>query len=145
MDSTKYDKIAERKDHSDVLYYQILSTCLVANSALGVGAATILNNIKSVREIIIAIALAVAGIIINFNFNRYLQNEKNYQSYLIDFYDAVINEFVEFPDIFYRDSAKTSIKLFGSKWSRNTYWFSAFWFGVLTYSIGFYFGAFQHG
>ena len=133
-----YKVIAERKDHSDTLYYAILNSCILVNSGLGAGAATVLKSMNSGLDLALVLLVSVGGLVLTSGFNRYLRNEKDYQADL----EACLSQDripVGFPDVFNRAKATASNPA-SKGWSQFPFWFALFWVSLITFALVRYFG-----
>ena len=135
MTGTKYDKVAERKDHSDTLYYNILAVCIVVNSAFGASAGALVKDMSGYRDCGLLIIISIAGLVLTNSFNRYLRNEKTYQRYLRDYFDANSDEFTGYPDIFERSKEMKADSL-QARWSSITKIIATFWWMVFCFGLG---------
>ena len=135
MSKIKYEIVANRKDHSDTLYYNILGICLIVNSAFGAGAGAIIRDMQDYRDCGLLVILSVSGWVLTWNFNKYLRNEKRYQKYLRDYFDRRSVEFNEYPDLFERPKEIKEDTL-QSSWSNITRIIATFWSMVFFFGIG---------
>ena len=135
MSKTQYDLAANRKEHSDTLYFNILGFCLIVNAAFGAGAGVLIRDMDSYRDCGILVFLAVAGWALNRNFSIYLMDQKNYQKYLREYCDERSDEFSEFPNIFDPNKISEAV-LLESSWRSVTGIIAKFWLMVLFFGIG---------
>ncbi len=137
-----YKIVAERKDHSDTLYYAILNACILVNSGLGAGAATVLRSMKSGLDLAIVLLVSAGGLVLTFGFNRYLQNEKHYQDGLED---GLKKEEIpkELPDIFNREKSAAPTMI-PTGWSLFPFWFAIFWGVLMAIALVRYLGWIYH-